>query len=274
VAKRRDPAAHSMPSESAGARGPESFLNTNLPLSNSIASYLHSMGEGSLEGKTVLDIGCGTGSLLRQAVALGAANACGVDSSKDAVDNCVASCAGHDNIHVAHIDCAQHTEVLDFVHNAASGEDDCAGLDLLLCNAAQIPLPGPLPNGYFVGSDGRAMIDAVLDFAVRRLPMLPGTELVMTHTRLSSWEKTLQACVKAGLQAEVIAGSEHEYELYGEVATDEIFQHLQDVCAHERGMPVQACLVRITSAAGCGAHTVETVAVDGATAALATVEAA
>jgi hypothetical protein len=72
----------------------------------------------------------------------------------------------------------------------------------------------------------------------------------------------------------VIAGSEHEYELYGEVATDEIFEHLQDVCAHEREMPVQACLVRITSAAGCDTHTVETVAVDGTTTALATVDTA
>merc|ERR1719353_2813056 len=178
----------------------KSFLNTNLALSVCLQDYLKR--EGVVRGKSVLDIGSGEGSLVQYCLDAGAEVVCGIDISEEAVAN---SARNVPAATFAKIDCADGAAVHEFIQKNCGA----CGPEVVVCNPAQIPLPQALPNGYFVGEDGRGMITEVLRFAKASLPT--NAVLFIVHSSLSDWEKTLAECSELDLQAEVVNGEHREH---------------------------------------------------------------
>jgi release factor glutamine methyltransferase len=213
----------------------KSFLNTNLALSVCLQDYLKR--EGVVRGKSVLDIGSGEGSLVQYCLDAGAEVVCGIDISEEAVAN---SARNVPAATFAKIDCADGAAVHEFIQKNCGA----CGPEVVVCNPAQIPLPQALPNGYFVGEDGRGMITEVLRFAKASLPT--NAVLFIVHSSLSDWEKTLAECSELDLQAEVVNGTLIEYPLYPEVNTESTQAHLKKVCGFDPSKHlVSGCVIRI-----------------------------
>jgi release factor glutamine methyltransferase len=213
-----------------------SFLNGSLAVSSNLQRFLAQAD--LLRGKVVLDIGSGEGGLAQRCLDLDAHCVCGIDISEEAVANASKAVP---RAHFAYMNCTDGSAALEFVRSKAPGRE----LEVALCNAAQIPLPEPLSNGYFVGKDGRDMINEVIKFASTGLPK--GGILLMGHTILSDWNKTIALCSEHNLKAEIIEGSSHEFPLYEDINTEKTRAHLQQVCGFDaaRGDLVRGCLLRV-----------------------------
>ncbi|MCI5190927.1 MAG: hypothetical protein D3905_14300 [Candidatus Electrothrix sp. AS4_5] len=103
-----------------------------------------------------------------------------------------------------------------------------SGIDLLISNLAQFPLPHPDSDGYFVGKDGRDMITETLTTV---LPHCLGADgaAYLSWTELSDLSKTLQQAAAAGLHAEIVASG--EFPVYEKTWKQEYMRYLdQLVC--------------------------------------------
>ena len=191
-----------------------SFLNSATPLSMSMQSYVAT--SQIVKNKNVLDIGCGQGFLAKRCLDVGAQNVYGIDISADAIQRA----RKNFGINCMQADINDHEKVMEFAPS----------LDVLLCNAAQIPLPYPLPNGYFMGTDGRKMMDDALLFTNKYIQKYPKAQLIMTNTNLSNWELTIQICKDMGLMAEVIPNTELTFPIYKElINNEEVLNHFRKV---------------------------------------------
>jgi len=104
------------------------------------------------------------------------------------------------------------------------------GIDLLISNLAQFPLPHPAEDGYFVGKNGRDMIEPTLT-AVLPHCLRPDGAGYLSWTELSDLSKTLQQAQAAGLQAEVVAAG--EFPLYEKTWRQEYMQYLDKLVCPE-----------------------------------------
>ena len=104
------------------------------------------------------------------------------------------------------------------------------GIDLLVSNLAQFPLPHPAEDGYFVGQDGRDMIAPTLTAVLPHCLRSDGAAY-LSWTELSDLSQTLQQAVAVGLQAEVVAAG--EFPLYEKTWRQEYMRHLDQLACPE-----------------------------------------
>lgn len=100
------------------------------------------------------------------------------------------------------------------------------GIDLLVSNLAQFPLPQPDSDGYFVGKDGRDMITDTLTTVLPHCLRADGTAY-LSWTELSDLSKTLQQAAAADLHAEVVASD--EFPVYEKTWKQEYMRHLDQL---------------------------------------------
>jgi len=219
-----------------------SFLNKTFAISALSQKYMYD--NNLYKDQIVLDIGCGKGQMMRCAIQGGAAGVCGIDISKDAVIHCKEEFKNNPNTYVGLIDVNDVHNVLNFVRKSM-GEKPAT---LIICNAAQIPCPEPLPNGYFVGKDGRDMIEGVMKFAKEGLKTKPSV-LYIGHSMLSNPMKTLQQCKELGLYGEIVEGTEIEFEVYEALReNEELLKYWKDEFGFNGIM--HGCIVKITKEDG------------------------
>jgi len=215
-----------------------SFLNKDLGISVNHQRYLK---ENNLfEDQVVLDLGSGKGFLMKCAIEYKAAAVCGVDISKDAVEFCLDKFQNNSNVHVAQIDIADIDDVLDFVKKSTGGR----AATMIICNPAQMPCPKPLPNGYFVGKDGRDMVEKALKFAQEGLKTRSSVCYV-GHSMLSNPMRTIEQCKEMGLHGEIVNGKYFEFEVYESIRDNE---ELLNYWREEFGFQgiMKGCIVKIT----------------------------
>jgi release factor glutamine methyltransferase len=148
-----------------------------------------------IQGRTVLEIGTGSGVVIASLLDLGAAQALGVDVEPEAVD------------------CTRRLlDGLGLRGRARVVQGDmwapCAGqrFDLIAANLPQFPVLHPLDDGRLPtwssgGTDGRALIDRFLQGLPRHLA--PGGLVVMTHNVFVDLDRTCRALQALGLVATV-----------------------------------------------------------------------
>eukprot|EP00942_MAST-04A_sp_MAST-4A-sp1_P010863 g10863.t1 len=183
----------------------ELYLPLDPPLKKSGKSGLSQ--DQCVVNKNILDIGCGEGFLSQKCIEEGASNVYGIDIS----DEAIRKARERFGITCMQMDVKEHCKLISFAPS----------IDIIVCNPAQIPLPSPLLNGYFVGTDGRNMIDEVLIFTSEYIKKYPNTELIMTHTNLSNPDYTIQKCYDMGLIVETIPDTEHYFPIYEEFMHNE-----------------------------------------------------
>jgi len=75
-----------------------------------------------------------------------------------------------------------------------------------------MPCPKPVPNSYFIGKDGRNIIESVLKFATEGVETY--SVLYTGRTMLSNPMKTEQNCKDVGLNGGIVKGTELKFEVY------------------------------------------------------------
>lgn len=226
-------------SANMGNKPHPSCLNGDTALSVHFQNFLKA--NNVFEDQLVLDIGFGKGFMLKCAIECKAAAVCGIDISESDVKRCEETFQKDSNVHVALINAEDVTATSDFV-KARMGKP----ATVILCNPAQIPLLEPLPNGYFLGRDGRGMIDSVLKCLKQSLR----TKLsvcYMAHTMLSCPMRTVEQCIEIGLRAEILEGSVFEFEVYESLRDDE---ELLNYWKQEFGFcgMIECCIMKVTKA--------------------------
>jgi release factor glutamine methyltransferase len=150
----------------------------------------------SLRGKTVVDLGTGSGLLGIVAKLQGAERVYLVDSFDKAV------ALAREN--------AKRNGIEHGVEVLQTGEDMFPAMapgsaDVILSNPAQLPLPEPdrANSPFYAGPDGRAMIDALIEQAPDKLS--PSGRLLMTHNSMANLPKSLRLLESLRLQPKIIA---------------------------------------------------------------------
>jgi len=215
-----------------------SFLNKDLGISVNFQSFLRK--NNLFEDQIVLDIGCGKGFTMQCAIECKAAGVCGIDISEDDVSLCEEKFQKNLNVHVAKIDVRDVDDILEFVKKSMGGK----AATMILCNPAQMPCPKPLPNGYFVGKDGRNMIENVLKFAKEALKT-KSSVLYFGHSMLSNPMKTVAQCMEMGLHGEIVKRTDFEFEVYESIRHNaKLLNYWQEEFGFQGIM--KGCIVKIT----------------------------
>jgi release factor glutamine methyltransferase len=155
---------------------------------------LRNLNKKELEAKEVLDVGCGNGLLSFAAAAKGAKSVKGIDANAEAINWSKQALKDY------------QFQQLSFQHKAIEDLEAGQKFDLILYNAAQLPLPRPYDffgeGPYFVGYDGRAMIEALID----RLPELlrKSGKLLLIHTDLASLLPTIRQLIQLNYKFEMV----------------------------------------------------------------------
>jgi release factor glutamine methyltransferase len=149
-----------------------------------------------LSGKTVVDIGTGSGILAIVAMLQGAERVYLVDSFDEAV------ALAFDNARRNGVEAGLvHLPIGESLIPLPRGET----VDYIICNPAQLPLPQrEIENSpFYAGADGRAMIDPLIAGAPSKLS--PGGGLLMTHNSLANLPKSLARIKDLGMELRIIA---------------------------------------------------------------------
>ena len=160
--------------------------NGDTPLSRLIRTSLKTR----VEGRSVLDVGCGHGWVVREAQALGAHEVLGIDIDPDALLRCVG----------LPVECCSFDEV------------DFSLFDVLLCNPSQMPSSLD-PTGR------NTMLQPVLAKVVRELTW-DGT-MLLAQTELSGFDPTEEFCKAFGLECRVIAETVFNFQEAYKMTTEE-----------------------------------------------------
>lgn len=151
-----------------------------------------------LAGKTVVDVGTGSGILAIVARLQGASRVYLVDS----FDNAIALAL--DNARRNEVDAGMvHLPIGESLIPLPQG----VLADCIICNPAQLPLPQrEMENSpFYAGLDGRAMIDPLIAEAPSKLS--PGGGLLMTHNSLANLPKSLARISELGMEPRIVAGA-------------------------------------------------------------------
>lgn len=185
---------------------------------------LRQIAQNNLKGKRVLDVGTGNGLLAFAAAEAGAKVVHGIDVNPEAIEWARRS-QGQQNLSSMH-----------FANHAIESWQSDEPYNLIICNAAQLPLPEPYDffgeGNYFVGEDGMSMIRALY----LKLPylMAENARLWLVHTGLADLNFSVQFLEENGYDYQITDGE--TLPLYRHVAArPELVDYLKHQLCREDG---------------------------------------
>jgi len=127
-----------------------------------------------VRGRSVIDVGCGLGCVVREAIRCGAASVTGIDTDEEAIQLC---------------------EGLP-VRECSLSDTDLSKYDVVTCNPTQMPIEDSSDPS------GRAMIESLLCKLSTDL-RLDAVALV-AHSEVSDPSRTMEACISLGLVSQIV----------------------------------------------------------------------